>query len=65
MSTGRVKALQDQIKKFMDDGVHIPAFKLMTERDLLLTNGHQIPMPHRHLNQRQKRKRNRQTNRHE
>ena len=61
MSKGTVKILSEQIAslKAADAGEY--ALDLMRRRAFLLTNGGQPPIPQKFLNQRQKRKRNRQT----
>lgn len=56
MSKGVVRELSNRIEKLASSNNHIEAFRLISLRDDLVTNGYRIPHPPKFLNQRQKRK---------
>jgi hypothetical protein len=61
---GRVKKLSSDIEAYMKAGLYNQAQPLIWERNAILTNGYQPPVPAKMLNQRQIRKRKRQQQKH-
>lgn len=54
------KMLLAQAEAYFNAGLFTEGHSLMMQRNMLLTNGYQPPIPRKFLNQRQRRKRARQ-----